>query len=109
MSWYFFGGFSAYFRVPSGRWLNHSGWDVSQGWSALQLRAKSRAISSALLAGGGDQGFEGGEVAEARLDRLVPAELGADRPGAARIVGAGGQRVVRALRLVWPIGWIGGR
>ena len=31
--------------MPSGRWLNHSGCSVSHGWSALQLRAKSSAIS----------------------------------------------------------------
>ncbi len=28
MSWYFFGGFSAYWIVPSGRWRNHSGCSV---------------------------------------------------------------------------------
>src|SRR5438128_1076144 len=45
MSWYFLGGFSAYFRVPSGRRLNHSGCSVSQGWSAEHWIAKSSATS----------------------------------------------------------------
>src|SRR3954449_8889646 len=45
MSWYFLGGFSAYFSVPSGRRLNHSGCSSSHGWSAEHWMAKSSAIS----------------------------------------------------------------
>src|SRR6476469_2658983 len=45
MSWYFFGGFSAYFNVPSGRRLNHSGCSFSHGWSGEHWIAKSSAIS----------------------------------------------------------------
>ena len=31
MSWYFFGGFSAYWIVPSGRVLNHYGCSATYG------------------------------------------------------------------------------
>jgi hypothetical protein len=31
MSWYFFGGFSAYAMEPSARVVNHSGWLVTYG------------------------------------------------------------------------------
>ncbi len=31
MSWYFFGGFSAYWMVPSGRLRNHSGCSFTYG------------------------------------------------------------------------------
>ena len=45
MSWYFFGGFSAYAIDPSARLENHSGWSVTQGWSGEACRAKSIATS----------------------------------------------------------------
>lgn len=45
MSWYFFGGFSAYAIVPSARWRNHSGCFSTQGWSGEHWSAKSSAIS----------------------------------------------------------------
>ena len=45
MSWYFLGGFSAYFSVPSGRRWNHSGCSFSHGWSGEHWIAKSSAIS----------------------------------------------------------------
>src|SRR6478672_6789801 len=45
MSWYFFGGFSAYAIDPSARLENHSGWSVTQGWSGEACSAKSIATS----------------------------------------------------------------
>src|SRR5665647_853788 len=45
MSWYFFGGFSAYAMLPSTRVVNHSGWAATQGWSGEHCRARSRATS----------------------------------------------------------------
>src|ERR1700712_903585 len=45
MSWYFFGGFSAYAIVPSGLVVNHSGCEVTHGWSGAACRARSRATS----------------------------------------------------------------
>src|SRR5659263_706299 len=45
MSWYFFGGFSAYAMLPSTRVVNHSGWAVTHGWSGEHCSARSRATS----------------------------------------------------------------
>src|SRR5919205_942769 len=45
MSWYFFGGFSAYAIVPSGSFVNQSGWSRTHGWSGETCMAKSSAIS----------------------------------------------------------------
>ena len=47
--------------------------------------------------------------AELGVDRVVAAGLVADRPGGAGIAGAAMSALLRPLRLVWPIGWIGGR
>jgi hypothetical protein len=70
MSWYFFGGFSAYAIVPSARVVNHSG---------------------------GDERAEVRQRAELRVDRVVPALLGADRPRRADVLRAGLDGVVAAL------------
>ena len=45
MSWYFFGGFSAYAIVPSARVVNHSGCAVTHGWSGEHCSAMSSATS----------------------------------------------------------------
>ena len=50
MSWYFFGGFSAYWIVPSGRWRNHSGCSVTHGWSGEHWNARSSASSMPCVA-----------------------------------------------------------
>src|SRR2546421_305233 len=47
MSWYFLGGFSAYFSVPSGRRLNHSGCSFSHGWSGEHWQPLPRAVEAA--------------------------------------------------------------
>ena len=65
MSWYFLGGFSAYFSVPSGRWRNHSGCSLSHGWSGEHWMARSSAMSMPVLRGGGAQ--------RARRRRACPA------------------------------------
>ena len=39
MSWYFFGGFSAYAMVPSGRTVNQSGCSFTHGWSGEHCSA----------------------------------------------------------------------
>lgn len=45
MSWYFFGGFSAWAIVPSARLRNHSGCSLTHGWSGEHWSAKSSATS----------------------------------------------------------------
>ena len=62
MSWYFFGGFSAYWMVPSGRMMNQSGCSVTQGWSGEHWKAMSSASSMPLS-----------RVAETRTVEVVAA------------------------------------
>src|SRR5215471_14504981 len=50
MSWYFFGGFSAYAIDPSARVVNHSGCSFTQGWSGDACSARSIATSRPKLA-----------------------------------------------------------
>ena len=97
MSSYFFGGFSAYCTLPSGRRANHSGCSRTYGWSgralereverdldpeALRLAAKAREVL---------------ERAELLVHALVAAVGGADRPRRAGIRSARLQRVVAAF------------
>ena len=50
MSWYFFGGFSAYAIVPSARVVNHSGCSRTHGWSGAALqREVHRDLEADLL------------------------------------------------------------
>ena len=63
MSWYFFGGFSAYCTLPSGRQRNHSGCSFTHGWSGATWNAMSIAISMP-ASRGRDQVPEIGERAE---------------------------------------------
>ena len=72
MSWYFFGGFSAYAMVPSARVVNHSGWLVTYGWSGEHWRAMSSATSRPELARAADEVVEVLERAELGGDGVVP-------------------------------------
>jgi hypothetical protein len=73
MSWYFLGGFSAYWIVPSGRARNHSGCSLTHGWSGDAWKAMSSATSMLRWRGGLDQPIELAVVAEVRVDRRVAA------------------------------------
>ena len=97
MSWYFFGGFSAYAIVPSARVVNHSGWLVTQGWSGAHCSARSSATSRPTVVGLGDEGVEVVDRAEVGVDGVVAAVLGADRPRRAGVALGRGQGVVGAL------------
>ena len=97
MSWYFFGGFSAYWMVPSGRSRNHSGCSVAYGWSGRALVGDVERDLEPVLGGGADEVPEVLDRAELRVDRRVAALGRADRPGAARVVRAGDRAVVGAL------------
>ena len=66
-------------------------------------------MSMPCSAGGGDERAEVLVGAELGVDRVVAAGLVADRVRAAGVAGLGASSVLlRPLRLVWPIGWIGG-
>ena len=98
MSWYFLGGFSAYAIEPSARLLNHSGCSchprmVRRGLQR-QVQARLSMPTSRVAA---DERVEVLERAQVRVDRVVPAVGGADRPRRARIALARRQRVVPAL------------
>ena len=64
----------------------------------------SKAISIPCSLGFCDQLFEIRQRAELRVNRLMPALLGADGPGAADIVRRGAQRIVLAFAKRAPIG-----
>ena len=99
MSWYFFGGFSAYCTVPSGaggttRVLRDPGMvgralerDVERDLDALLARASSPA------------GESPPRVPSSDGCAVWPPSRAADRPRAAESSGGGGERVVAALAL----------
>ena len=99
MSWYFFGGFSAYWIVPSGRWRNHSGCSLDprvigralEGDVERDLDARARAPRATRRA-------EVVERAELGMDRRVAALAPRRSPtGCPTSSGLGVERVVRAL------------
>ena len=109
MSWYFFGGFSAYWIVPSGRVLNHVGCSRHPRVVGRRLEGDVERDLEPVARRRGDEAVEVVERAELRVDAGVAA-LGARRsPRAARIVGAGVGVLFGPLRNARPIGWIGGR
>ena len=84
MSWYFFGGFSAYAMEPSARWENHSGCSVTHGWSGEACRAKSMRDLETERLGLGHEPVEGLEVAEVGMDGVVAALGGCRSPTASQ-------------------------
>ena len=104
------GGFSANLREPSGRRWNHSGCSASQGWSGEHLDREVERDLEPVLARGRDERLEVGLRAELGMHRVVPARPRA--PIAHGLPGSPGGALARCcapLRLVSPIGWIGGR
>ena len=97
MSWYFLGGFSAYRTEPSGRRWNHSGCSCHPGVVGRALEGVVERHLEAEVARLGDEAPEVVERAELGGDGGVAAVGRADGPRAAGIVGAGVERVVRAL------------
>src|SRR4051794_25387363 len=121
MSWYFFGGFSAYAMVPSGRGGDHSGGFCTPGWVGGDLRGEVGAVVEPLrvlvhpgmvrraLQGEVQRDLQtlpGGllhepvevlDRAQVRVDGVVAALRRADRPRHTHIVRTGGQGVVAAL------------
>ncbi len=109
MSWYFLGGFSAYLSVPSGRWWNHSGCSFSHGWSAEHWMAKSMAISRPCSTAAATSRSKSSIVPSSGWTAVWPP---AAEPIAHGLPGSPGPALsasLRPLRLVSPIGWIGGR
>src|SRR5438477_2550467 len=109
MSWYFLGGFSAYFSVPSGRRLNHSGCSSSHGWSGEHWIAKSSAISRPSF-------FASATRRSNSLMVPSPGSIASWPPSLEPIAhGLPGSplfavsALLRPLRFVLPMGWTGGK
>ena len=95
MSWYFLGGFSAYLMVPSGRWRNHR--DVAHpGMIGGTLKGDVQGDLDTVFAAAARRWSKSASVPSWDGSRWPPSAR-ADAPGAAGIVGSGGERVVWAL------------
>ena len=109
MSWYFFGGFSAYLIVPSGECRNHSGWARTCGWSGAAWMARSIASSMPLRLDRLAKVQELAQSTELRAPRRrVRRRMSRWRTATRRRPAPASSVLLRPLRFVRPIGWIGG-
>ncbi len=109
MSWYFLGGFSAYFSVPSGRRLNHSGCSVSHGWSAEALIARSRQSSIPCSPSVVTSASKSSQVPSSACSASWPPLSSPIAYGLPGSPGSATSVLLRPLRFVCPIGWTGGK
>src|SRR3954462_8743902 len=109
MSWYFLGGFSAYLSVPSGRRWNHSGCSFSHGWSGEHWIAKSSAISTPSSRARATRRSNSSCVPRSGWIASCPPSLAPIAQGLPTSPRFAVTALLRPLRLVCPIGWIGGR
>src|ERR1700733_2654203 len=108
MSWYFFGGFSAYWIEPSGRMTNQSGCSATQGWSGEHWKAMSSASSIPRLRVAATSELKSRRVPSSGAIDLWPPSF---EPMAHGLPGSSGVQLtllLRPLRNAVPIGWIGG-
>src|SRR5579875_3110925 len=109
MSWYLFGGFSAYAIDPSARVVNHAGCFFTQGWSGDAWRARSSATSRPRsLALDTNAAKSANEPRSGWIASCPPSAepIAHGEPGSP---GLASRVLLRPLRKVVPIGWIGGR
>jgi len=104
-----FGGFSAYFNVPSGRRLNHSGWCFSHGWSGEHWIAKSSAISRSSFFASATRRSNSASVPSSGLIASWPPSFDPIAHGLPGSFGPAVSALFRPFRFERPIGWIGGR
>ena len=109
MSWYFFGGFSAYWIVPSGRWANHSGCSVTHGWSGVHWKAMSRASSMPRSRHAEASLTTSSTVPSSGWTAVWPPSGPPIAHGLPVSSGDDVTVLLRPLRWVRPIGWTGGR
>ena len=97
MSWYFFGGFSAYLIVPSGRWRNHSGMLAHPGMIGRAWNARSSAISSPSRAAASTKRSKSSSVPSPGSTAVCPPSAAPIAHGLPGSSGPGVERVVAAL------------
>ena len=86
MSWYFFGGFSAYAMVPSGSTVNHSRMLLGPRMVGRALQRQVERHLEPLIARRGDEVVEVVDGAQLGMDGVVAALVAADRPRRADVV-----------------------
>ena len=109
MSWYFFGGFSAYAIVPSGRIVNHSGCSVTHGWSGAHCSAKSSATSMPSSLARATNASKSSSVPSSGSIASWPPSAEPIAHGEPTSPGPACTVLLRPLRCTVPTGWIGGR
>ena len=85
MSWYFLGGFSAYWIVPSGRARNHSGCSLDPGVVGRGLKSDVEGDLDVDGSGRLHEGAKIGQTAELRVDGGVATFGTTDCPRHARV------------------------
>src|SRR6185295_12270908 len=108
MSWYFFGGFSAYAIVPSGLVVNHSGCLLTHGWSGAHWRAKSSATSIPSSWARFTSAVKSAIVPSSGWIASWPPSLEPMAHGDPTSHDAATRVLFGPFRFTSPIGWIGG-
>src|SRR4051794_5999265 len=108
MSWYFFGGFSAYAMEPSARCANHSGWSATQGWSGEACSAKSSATSRPSDFALATNASKSSNVPRSGWMASWPPSTFPIAQGDPGSAGPGFRVLFGPLRNDVPMGWIGG-
>ena len=109
MSWYFFGGFSAYATVPSGRIVNHSGCSVTHGWSGAHCSARSRATSRPSSCARATNASKSANVPSCGWIASCPPSAEPIAHVDPTSSGTETTLLLGPLRFTVPIGWTGGR
>ena len=109
MSWYFFGGFSANLIEPSGVWRNHSGCDVTYGWSGEAWMATSIASSMPCASTASRKWRNSARPPSSGATASWPPSTEPMPYGDPTSSGPAPSVLLRPLRFVRPMGWIGGR
>ena len=109
MSWYFFGGFSAYAMVPSASTVKNSGCSLAHGWSGAACSAKSRAISRPSSLAWSIMSRNSSSPPRFGSKASWPPCLEPIAHGEPTSPSSGVSVLFRPLRLTSPMGWIGGK
>jgi hypothetical protein len=95
--------------VPSARVVNHSGCEVTHGWSGAACSARSIAISSPLSRATAMKSRKSASVPSCGWMASWPPSSDPIAHGEPTSSGRAVRVLLRPLRLILPIGWIGGR